>query len=235
MARSSKRFWEGFAAGAAAGFGSLAVINLASRARRPVVRLEKSLQIGKPVEDVFKLWSNFERLPQVSDLVQEIRRDGNQTHWRILLDGKEFQWDAEIEQFIPNEAIGWKSLSGPKHTGRISFSPLGSDTLVHVVMNYHPPLGLLRPFFPPMGQHLENSIERALRDFKAALEGKGQEDAGRPLRATGTLGPGTERLAHEASRATGFRSGAEIAADAAKPTGNQVNPVEFTRPPDAKS
>ncbi len=236
MARSTRRFWQGFAAGTAAGFGSLALINLVAHARRPVVRLEKSLQVGRPVEEVFTAWTDFERLPQLSAIIQEISREGSRSHWRIRADGKRFEWDAEIEQFIPNEAIGWKSLSGPKHTGRITFSSLGNDTLVHVVMNYRPPLALLRPFFPPMSEHLDNLIEQALRDFKASLEGKGQEGVERPLRATGTLGPGAERAAHESAHATGFRSAAEISAErATKPTGSEPNPVEFTRPPEAKS
>ncbi len=236
MARSTRRFWQGFAAGAAAGFGSLAMINLVAHARRPVVRLEKSLQIGRPVAEVFQAWTDLERLPQMSELIQEIRRDGNRSHWRIRADRRQFEWDAEIEQFIPNEAVGWKSRSGPKHTGRITFSSLGGDTLVHVVMNYYPRPALLRPFFPPLSGHLDNLIEQALRDFKAALEGKGQEDAERALRATGTFGPGAERPAHETAPTTGFRSAAEISAEqATKPTGNEPNPVEFTRPPETKS
>ncbi len=234
MARRSRYFWRGFAAGTVAGFGSLAILNLAVRARRPVVRLEKSIQIGRPVAEVFREWNDFERLPRASSIIEGVRQQGNRSSWRINIDGKRFGWESEIEQFIPNQAVGWKSLSGPKHTGRISFSPVGNDTLVQVVMNYHPPLALLRPLFPTMSVHLENFIERALRDFKAMLEGKGQEGREQPVRATGTYGPGTERPAHESARTTGFRSSADIAGqEQVKPAGG--NPVEFTRPPEAKS
>ncbi len=229
--RSTRRFWQGFAAGTAAGIGSLALVNLAVRARRPVVRLEKSIQIGRPVSEVFNSWIDFERLPRVSEIIEEVRQEGERSHWRINIDGRRIEWDAEVEQLIPNQAVGWKSRSGPQHTGRISFSPVGNDTLVQVVMNYHPPLAILRPFFPTMSQHLENFIEKALRDFKASLEGKGQEA---PLRATGTFGPGAERPAHESARTTGFRSASEASAESSVQP-QAANPVEFTRPPEAKS
>lgn len=234
MSRRKRIFWQGFAAGTAVGFGSFALINLAVRARRKVVRMEKSIQIGRPVEEVFGSWTDFERLPSVSNIVEEVSRRDDKTHWKTNIDGKRFEWDAEIEQFIPNQAIGWKSVSGPKHTGRISFSPVGNDTMMHVVMNYHPPLVLLRPFFPPLGIHLENFIDQVLRDFKASLEGKGQEGR-EPLRATGTFGPGTAGPANETSRATGFRSSADVQAQSTSPHTGDVNPVEFTRPPEAKS
>ena len=83
------------------------------------------------------------------------------------------EWDARIEQLIPNEAIGWKSVNGPKHTGRITFSPIGNDTLVQVTMNYAPPLRLFLPFVAPMTGRIEGVIERVLRDFKASAEGRG--------------------------------------------------------------
>ncbi len=233
MVRSRRFFWRGFGIGTAAGVGAVALINLAVRARRPVVRLEKSIQVGRAVEEVFNAWTDFERLSRMSDIIEEIRLDGDRTHWRVNIDGKRITWDSEIEQFIPNRAVGWKSVSGPKHTGRVDFSSLGNDTLVHIVMNYHPPVILLRPFFPTVAIHLENFIEKTLRDFKASLEGKGQEGR-EAIRGTGTYGPGSERLADEAARTTGFRSSAEVSGQAPVNPAS-VNPVEFTRPPDAKS
>ena len=234
MASSSTTFWRGFAAGAATGFTALALLNRAGRTSRSVVRLDKSIQIGRSVEEVFNAWNDFEHLSRASHIIEAVRRHGDRSHWQINLDGRRLAWDSEIEQFIPNQAVGWKSLRGPKHTGRINFSPLGNDTLVQVVMNYQPPLPWLRPFFPTMSMHLEKFLERVLRDFKASLEGKGQEGREQPVRGTGTYGPGGERPAHEKARASGFRSAADISAQQpVKPTA--VNPVEYTRPPERKS
>ncbi len=217
------------AIGTAAGVGSFALISRVAAPGSRVVRLEKSLQIGRPLAEVFDAW--FALLPRTSPLIEEVRREGNRSHWKIRVDGKSIEWDSEIEQLIPNQAIGWKSVRGPKHTGRVSFSPLGDDTLVHVVMNYAPPFPLLRPFSPQIADRLEGFIGQVLRDFKAALEGKGQQRHQEPLRATGTQGPLGERPSQ-----TAFRSFADVKAQSqVNPTGPDVNPVEFTRPPEAKS
>jgi uncharacterized membrane protein len=242
MLKNRKKFWNGFAAGAAAGVaagvGTLIAVNRMGQERHGrILRFEKSIQIGKPVEEVFNNWVDFERLPQLCDTVKDVSRHGNRSHWKVEVDGRPLEWDAEIEQFIPNQAVGWKSVHGPKHTGRINFSPLGADTLVHVTMNYAPPSALLRPFVVPMTGPLQSFIEHALREFKASLEGKGQEHKiGEPLHSTGRISPGP---IPEAARGTGtFGTGSLT--DTSRQTqhsgyGGQHNPVEYTRPPESKT
>ncbi len=231
---ATRRFWRGFAAGAAAGagasLGAFLVPNLIGRARnRHIVRLEKALQIGRPVEEVFSAWTTLERLPQMSGCILEVRRDGNDSHWKVQVDGKEFEWDATIEQFIPNQAVGWKTLRGPKHTGRITFAPVGRDTLVQVTMNYVPPIGELLPFKKNLGGRLENYLDQVLRDFKASMEGKGQEGRKPPVRSE-PAGPGTRLTQSDAQRATGTFGSQDVV----DRFSNRPNPVEYTAPPEAK-
>ena len=187
----AEKFWTAFAAGTAVGAfagigGVLAVRRRISEADRRVVRLEKSINIGSPVRKVFAAWSHFDRLPQWIGFIKQVEHRGRQWRWLINLDGRDFQWEAKITQVIPNESIGWKSLSGPKHTGRITFSPAGDQTVVHVIMNYVPPMGAFGAMVT-MEAHLEQWIERGLREFKAAME---QEHHEAGLR-TGTTGAGT--------------------------------------------
>ena len=173
MARDN--FWSGFALGALAGVGGvLAFKGLSSDTDSRILRLEKSINIGRPLESVFGAWSNLEQLPQYISFIKRIERFGSRARWWINLDGKEFAWNSQTTQLVPQQSIGWKSLSGPKHTGRISFAPLGEQTVVHVTMNYAPPLGGFGAMLP-IDQHLEDWIERALREFKAGLESSSPE------------------------------------------------------------
>ena len=219
MRRRDDIFWKGFILGTLAGAGgsvaSMFIFNALSGDRDArVVQLETSIQIGSPVEDVFRAWSNLENLTGISPIIQEVRTSGNRSHRRVAPEGKVSEFDGDIEQLIPNETIGWKSISGPKHTGRITFAPIGQDTLVHVRMNYVPPGRLLSTVAgPSIQQRLEDAIGRALRDFKESIEHK--RSAG-PQRATGTFG--------------GNLSAREIASAAERPT-----PVDYTRPPEMKS
>jgi uncharacterized membrane protein len=230
----TKRFWKGFAAGAAAGagagFGSWLLSRaVGNRQHNQVVRLEKSVQIGRPVGEVFGAWSNLEQLGSMLRMVEGVQVRGDKSHWRLRIDGRTVDWDAQITQRIDNEAIGWKSLSGPKHTGRINFSPLGNNTEIHVVMNYSPPLGPLGRGAAENTGVLQSYVEQGLRDFKAALEGKGQEGREGSGASSARRMP-TGVLANEQARATGT-TGVEASAR----TSGAGNPVEYTRPPDAKS
>jgi uncharacterized membrane protein len=224
MAR--KRYWTGFTTGALIGAGAATGALLFGKlwgkaGSSRIIRLEKSIQIGRPVEDVFTAWQNLETWPAMSQHLLEVRGNGSRSHWRARLNGRELEWDAEVEQLVPNEAIGWKSTSGPKHTGRVSFAPLGEDTLVHVIMNYVPPFRLLRLLLAPMAGNFEGYLESVLRDFKRALESQGTGSgpsrlpaptpAG-PLRATGTFGK--TNPVHAASRSHKTRpSGTSKTAD----------------------
>lgn len=216
----AKQFWGGFATGAVAVVGGAWAFGLLGRGGSSrIVRLEKSVQIGRSKDDVFRTWCDLERLPQFSSIIQNVRRWGDRSHWMVNVGGQPFEWDAEIVQVIPQQAIGWKSISGAKHSGRITFAEIGNDTLVHVQMNFAPKFWLLRPAVSPMAGTIEGYIEQVLRDFKAAMEsGKGikaapqQEEPTAPAQATGTYGPvGTNQR-----------------------FGGGSNPVEFTRPPEAK-
>lgn len=186
MARDS--FWKGFAAGAAAGTGAVLLPQLVGRAGASrIIRLEKSIQIGRPVEEVYAAWTDWDRLPRATENIADIRHYGDRSHWRIQIDGRTFEWDAVVEQRIPNQAIGWKSVNGIKHAGRVTFSPIVSDTLVLVTMNYAPPTRVLRPFMSPLAGHMEGLIEKVLRQFKASVESRPRGMQGSSER----MGPGT--------------------------------------------
>jgi len=179
MARDG--FWGGFAwgtvTGAAAGLAAfIAARGRASNYNERILRLERSIQVGCPAEEVFAAWSHFEKLPEKISVLRSVNVDGEQSTWVVEMDGKAFEFDAVIAQVIPNESIGWKSVRGPQHSGRINFARLGKDTLVHVTMNYAPPVGRFGRLFAPITDHLESQIEEALRDFKHALESSATTD-----------------------------------------------------------
>ncbi len=169
-----RSLWKAFAAGLTFGVAGVAGLWAFFGGERRVVRIEKSIQIGLPPAEVFAAWADLSRMPQYCAMIQSVQRTGDHSRWLATIDGRTVQWDAELVQIIPNQAIAWKSVSGPKHTGRISFSPLANDTVLHVQMNYAPPLRFISRL-APVQQKLTQIIDQGLRDFKAALEGKGRE------------------------------------------------------------
>jgi uncharacterized membrane protein len=224
------RFWGGFAAGALIGTAaSVAAVIIShaigsSRDRR-IVRLEDSIQVGRPLPEVFRAWSDFQEFPRYLRMLRNVRIAGSRSDWEAEINGKEFRWTAETTQLIPNEAIGWKSISGPKHSGRVTFSPIGEDTLVHVTINYAPPAGLAGLFVSPLEENLESHVNQALRDFKAAIEG-GESGEKR--------GPSTAawRAQREVPQRASLQTGTHgPVGDAEDTTEKLPGSVEYTRPP----
>ncbi len=218
-------FWMGYTWGAATAIGGALVASYVGRGGASrILRLEKSLQIARPSAEVFDAWVDFEQLPMMIEALESVSSIGHRSHWNARFAGVPVQWDAELTQLIPNQAIGWKSVSGPKHSGRITFSPLGNDTLVHVQMNYAPPVRLLRRALSPFTGDLEGYLEQALRDVKAYLENQPRPAA-------------TQRVSQDAlGRATGtYGTGPELVAEQQNPKfGAPSTPVEYTAPPEAK-
>ncbi len=182
-------FWIGFTWGAATAIGGALVASYVGRGGNSrILRLEKSIQIARPPAEVFDAWSDLEQLPMMVEALDSVSSIGNRSHWNARVMGRKLQWNAELTQLIPNEAMGWKSVDGPKHSGRVTFSPIANDTLVHVQMNYVPPARLLRRALSPFSGDLEGFIEQALRDVKAYLENRPRSAATRAPFA-GCAGP----------------------------------------------
>ena len=209
-----RHFWAGVAVGATAAAGSAWVLAFVGRGGQSrIIRLEKSVQIGRPVEEVFQAWCDLEALPRYTNLLRNIRRSGDRSFWIAEVGGIPLEWDAEIVQVIPNQSIGWRSVEGVRHSGRVTFSRIGEQTLVHVQMNYAPKLWFLRPIFSPAVGMMEGYIEQALRDIKLVLErGRGKSATqNEPTQATGTYGPTGQNPRF----------------------GTPTVPVEFTAPPES--
>jgi uncharacterized membrane protein len=243
---SQKSFWSGVAVGSGVVAGAVVLTGLLGKGQSGIIRVEKSVQIGANIENVFHTWAQFERFPQYCRSITHVRNIGyDRSEWTANFDGRILQWDAEITQVIPNQVIGWKSVNASKHSGRITFAPIGNDTLVHVQMNYIPSTILARPMSSVIAGRIEGYIEQALRDFKSELELLERESDLLPNEyrpsaellppnvTVGQFGRRNEaRTSHVRGEATGTFGGNE------DPNANPVygtpdnSTVDFTRPPE---
>lgn len=112
------------------------------------ITLQKTTTINAPVERVFELLVNPEKLPRVMDHVREVTKvDDTHYHWTVIGPaGTPLSWDSEITRLIPNELLAWRSGPGAavKNDGVVQFEPTGNGgTRVHIRMHYLPPGGYL--------------------------------------------------------------------------------------------
>jgi len=138
-------------------------------------RVEKTIEVDRPVSTVYNQWTQFEEFPYFMTGVKEVRQlDDTHLHWRAEIWGKEKEWDAEITEQEPDRRISWKSISGAPNAGTVRFEPLGEDrTLVRLVMAYEP-----EDTVENIGDSLgifSSRVENTLEQFKKYIESRGRE------------------------------------------------------------
>lgn len=141
-------------------------------------RVERSIRVDAPPEKAYQYWRDFENFPSFMEHVDEVRKldaEGRRSHWKLKGPmGVSLEFDAEMTEDRPNQSIGWKSTEGSIGTsGVITFSPVGEQTEVHVLMQwYDPPAGPVGEAFSRLFQNPEKMLEEDLQRFKDIVEGR---------------------------------------------------------------
>lgn len=115
------------------------------------IRVEQSIVINRPREEVYRFWRDFSNLPLYMPQVKSVEvYDSTHSHWRLQGPaGITVEWDAEIINDEPNTVIGWRSLKNPyvDHAGSVRFKSLPGNeaanqpTEVRVTIEYLPVAG----------------------------------------------------------------------------------------------
>ncbi|HEY0404258.1 MAG TPA: SRPBCC family protein [Pyrinomonadaceae bacterium] len=140
------------------------------------IKVEKSVTVSKPPEELYRFWRNFENLPRFMDHLESVRVEGEgRSHWVAKAPaGTTVEWDAEIYNEKENELIAWRSLEGADvdNAGSVRFeaAPEGG-TIVRVSLKYDPPGGIIGSTFAKLfGEEPSQQIEEDLRRFKQVME-----------------------------------------------------------------
>jgi uncharacterized membrane protein len=149
------------------------------RGTRPdrAIRIEKSVTINRPREDLYRYWRNFENLPQIMTHLESVRQVSDRvSHWVARAPGGgTVEWDAELTEERENERLAWQSLENADvpNSGSVTFrdGPGGRGTELHVTLTYEPPMGALgRTVASLLGEEPEQQVEDDLRNFKQSME-----------------------------------------------------------------
>jgi uncharacterized membrane protein len=141
------------------------------------IRVERTVGINLPPEELYNFWHNFESLPRFMNHLKSVQVTGsNRSHWVAKGPaGKSIEWDAEITDDKPGELIAWRSLPGADvdHAGTVRFNraPGGRGSIVKVNMEYRPPGGLLGGKLAKLlGEAPEKQVAVDLMRFKQLME-----------------------------------------------------------------
>ncbi|TWI50926.1 putative membrane protein [Pseudomonas duriflava] len=109
--------------------------------------ISRTITIGKPREEVYAFVRSVENLPLVLRRVERVQQmDTTHYHWIALgPQNRTVEWDAHIEQDVPNEKIVWstESTAYMQHKGTLLFkdAPNGLGTELQVILACEPPAG----------------------------------------------------------------------------------------------
>lgn len=117
---------------------------------RHFVDVQKNIRIQAPIDEVFRLWDNFENFPRFMTHVRQVRRvesgQGRQ-RWRWTVSGPtgtELEFDSVVAAREHNERIAWRTEGNApvQHSGQVHFRDNGDgSTTVDVKMTYNPVIG----------------------------------------------------------------------------------------------
>ena len=141
-------------------------------------RVEKSVTVNRPVEEVYRFWRNLENLPRVMSHLESVEvKDDKRSLWVAKAPaGTSVEWDAEITNERPNELISWRSLPGAdvENSGTVSFRRTDGGTEIRVTLEYTPPGGALGATVARLfGENPEQQLEEDLQRFKREMEATG--------------------------------------------------------------
>lgn len=139
--------------------------------------VERSITIGKPAEELYRLWRAPGNLSRIMAHFAEISAgDGDLQHWKVRGPlGRTVAWNSRVVEERPNEFLRWESLEGSTlpNEGSVRFQPAQRDLGTEVTLRFR---------FRPPGGAVGNAAARllgavpgviaskALRRFKSLAE-----------------------------------------------------------------
>lgn len=144
-----------------------------------MTKVEASLEINKPVKEVFAYASDWKHWDEwregVADLKPTTATDrGNNTRYayKALVAGLKFNLETEIHYFKEN--VGWQGIvrTGFPHKMRWQFENKAGKTIVTYIIEYSPPWFLIGPLlnFFVLKPNWQRMVEKTLNNLKVHLE-----------------------------------------------------------------
>jgi uncharacterized membrane protein len=142
---------------------------------RAAMRMQKTINIFAPVEEVYALWSNPEDFPRFMSHVRHVKHEsGNRYRWTVDGPaGAPVSWEAEVTQQVPNQVIAWKSVPGAlvRNAGIVRFRSQDAATTVHILLSYNPPGGAIGHAVAALfGKDPKRALDDDLVRLKSLLE-----------------------------------------------------------------
>jgi uncharacterized membrane protein len=141
-------------------------------------RIVESIDVDVPVRIAYDQWTQFEEFPRFMDGIKRVRQlDDTTLEWTAEINGVERSWRADIAEQEPDQVIAWRSTSGAKNDGRVTFEPL-DDSRARVTLELDvEPDDAVEKAGDALG-FVQRQVKGDLRRFKEFIESRGTPTGG---------------------------------------------------------
>src|SRR6266508_708202 len=139
------------------------------------IRVQKTVNINAPIDEVYRYWHNFENFPLFMDHVKEVSVQNGISSWKVAGPaGSSMEFPSHITRDVPNESIAWETIPDSQihHIGVVRFEEnWDGGTRVTVQMTYMPPAGVVGHKVAELfGVDPRQAMQDDLMRLKALLE-----------------------------------------------------------------
>jgi uncharacterized membrane protein len=136
-------------------------------------RVEKSIEIDRPLRIVYDQWTQFEDFPRFMEGVEEVHQlDDKTLHWKARIGGKSEEWEAEIVRQVPDQLIAWRHTRGAINSGVVSFVPIDAERCRVTLALEYDPQGFVEKVGDILGV-VSRRVEGDLERFEKFIEERG--------------------------------------------------------------
>ena len=135
----------------------------------------ESIDVKVPVSTAYNQWTQFEEFPRFMEGVKSVSQiDDTHLHWVAEVAGKDEEWDAEISEQHADERIAWRSTTGAKNAGVVTFHRIDDETSRVTLQMDVEPDDLIENVGTFLG-FLDRRVKGDLERFKEFVESRGAE------------------------------------------------------------
>lgn len=137
--------------------------------------INQTIDVAVPVRAAYDQWTQFESFPQFMEGVERVvQLDDRTLEWTASIAGREKHWQAEITEQRPDQVIAWRSTSGARNAGTVTFQRLDdAQTRVGLELEIEPD-GPIESVGDATG-FVQRRVKGDLERFKTFIEGQGRE------------------------------------------------------------
>jgi uncharacterized membrane protein len=152
----------------------MAKSSAARKAKSPSA-IRETIDVDVPLSTAYNQWTQFEEFPRFMEGVESVRQlDDTRLFWKAEIGGKTVEWQAKITEQVPDIRVAWRSVSGARNAGAVTFDRLDDRrTRISLELEYEP-----AGFVENVGDFLGVVSHRAKADlarFKEFIEKRGHE------------------------------------------------------------